>query len=65
MYDFDFDIIAVSETWLKDNIGDDDISLAGYQIPFYRHRPTRGGGVMLYIKEGLPAIHKKEYENNN
>ncbi len=65
VYDFDFDIIAVSETWLKDTIGDDDISLAGYQIPFYRHRPTRGGGVMVYVKEGLPAVHRKEFENNN
>ncbi len=65
VYDFDFDIIAVSETWLKDNIGDHDISLAGYQVPFYRHRPTRGGGVMLYVKEGIPCVHKTEFENNN
>ncbi len=65
VYDFDFDLIAVSETWLKDNIGDDDISLAGYQVPFYRHRQTRGGGVMLYVKEGISAVHKKELENDN
>ncbi len=49
VYDFDFDIIAVSETWLKDNVGDDDISLACYQIPFYRHRPTRGGGCNVVL----------------
>ncbi len=59
VYDFDFDIIAVSETWLKDNIGDDDISLAGYQIPFYRHRPTRGGVLCYMLKKGYQLFIRK------
>ncbi len=40
----DFDIIAISETWLKDNINEDVLKLEGYQIPFFKNRQSRGGG---------------------
>ena len=48
VYTNDFDIIAISETWLKDNVREDALDLAGYQKPIYKNRASRGGGVMLY-----------------
>lgn len=46
----DYDIIGVTETWLGPNISDNSVSIKGYK--FIRlDRPTRGGGVGMYIKE--------------
>ncbi len=65
VFEGDFDVIAISESWLKDNVRDDVLSLAGYQIPFFKNRQSRGGGVMLYVKEEIGAIHRDDLEKNN
>nr|CAI5823600.1 unnamed protein product [Callosobruchus analis] len=44
----DFDFIALSETWLNNNIVDSVIALNGYKI-FRTDRGGRGGGVALYV----------------
>nr|CAI5834332.1 unnamed protein product [Callosobruchus analis] len=44
----DFDFIALSETWLNNNIVDSVIALKGYKI-FRTDRGGRGGGVALYV----------------
>ncbi len=62
VYTNDFDIIAISETWLKDNVREDALDLAGYQRPIYKNRTSRGGGVMLYVKEEIGAIHRTDLE---
>ncbi len=62
VYINEFDIIAIGETWLSDNISDADLTLNGYHIPFYKHRGARGGGVMLYVKEHIGAIHRTDLE---
>ena len=36
VYDNEFDVIAVSETWLKDNVTEESLSLNGYQMPFFK-----------------------------
>ncbi len=43
VYINEFDIIAISETWLKDNVRDDALDLAGYQLPICKNRQSRGG----------------------
>ena len=48
----EFDIIAISETWLHENIYDNEILPAGYTL-FRSDRGTKGGGVMLAIKDEL------------
>ena len=53
VYINDFDVIAISETWLKDNVREDALDLAGYQLPICKNRATRGGGVMLYVPPTL------------
>ena len=44
-----FDVIAVSETWLNDDMNMNDFALDNYSI-FNINRPhKRGGGVLLYV----------------
>ena len=49
--DFKFDIIACSETWLSDS-NYNCFPLPGYTF-LSRHRPGKGGGVGLYLREKL------------
>lgn len=62
IHDHDFDIVAITETWL--NI-DNDSTL--YSIPDYnfirKDRETRGGGVAFYIKKNIKfsEIHSANF----
>lgn len=50
----DPDIIAISESWTHCDILTSEISLKGYLPPFRKDRVNgRGGGVLLYFREGL------------
>ena len=51
----EFDFIGIAETWLKDYHYNTEFAPTGYQI-FRNDRPTRGGGVLLMIKEELKAV---------
>ena len=54
MYSSDFQIIAITETWLKDYILNNEILPTGYVI--YRNdRQSRGGGVMLAIDNNITS----------
>lgn len=60
----DYDVIAVSETWLTPNILTDDISLDGYTfLRRDRNRAGRGGGVGIYIKNNYQYISLENNEN--
>ena len=57
------DIIGITETWTKPNVGDAEFGLAGYNM-FRKDRLVKrggggggggGGGVMLYFKEHIQA----------
>nr|CAI5825561.1 unnamed protein product [Callosobruchus analis] len=50
-----YDIIAVTETWLTDNIADSAISIVGYTI-FRYDRLSRGGGIAVYVKTNIKAV---------
>lgn len=50
----EYDVIGISESWLHPGINSDVISLEGYN--FYRQdRTGRGGGVGVYVREGIRA----------
>ena len=51
--DFPFDVIAVSETWLKDNETSSSYSIDGYSSFQCSRLNKTGGGVALYINETL------------
>ena len=53
------DVIGVTESWAHEGIKDEEISLEGYNL--YRYRDpgrvdTRGGGVLLYLKDYLRSV---------
>ena len=53
-YSFCYDIIAISETWLSDSIFNNEILPSNFTI--YRcDRRSRGGGVMLAVKDDIPS----------
>ena len=58
---FHFDIIALSETWLKDNKHQINyVQIAGYNTVF-RHREAKGGGgVGFYIKDHMHYKIRKD-----
>lgn len=55
-----FDMIAVTETWLNDNISDEELADDNYNI-FRRDRDLiqtkkkDGGGVLLLVRDNLSA----------
>ena len=49
-------IIGIIESWANNDITDADLGLEGYVLLFRKYRiGRRGGGVLLYIKETIPA----------
>ncbi|XP_055628243.1 uncharacterized protein LOC129769796 [Toxorhynchites rutilus septentrionalis] len=47
------DILCVSETWLNENIDNSIISIDGYNIVRHDRVGLLGGGVLIYIKNGI------------
>ena len=46
-----YDIIAVTETWAHTEIRDTELLIEGFNMYRVDRKVTRGGGVVLYIKE--------------
>nr|VZI45535.1 unnamed protein product [Spirometra erinaceieuropaei] len=47
------DVLAVTETWLSGTISDNEVASPGYQI-YRRDREHRqGGGIVVYVNDGL------------
>ena len=60
MYTYKFDIMTLSETWLKHDANLlKYVKIHGYK-PEYNHRPTRGGGVGMFIREELKYKVRKD-----
>ena len=49
----EYDVISVTETWATAEIGDAELSIEGFSMYRVDRNVTRGGGVVLYIKENL------------
>ena len=58
------DIIGITETWLKADILDSEISLENYTLFRHDREDARGGGVMLYVKNNLKVTHRDDATNN-
>lgn len=52
-----FDIIAVSESWLKPYIPSSEVTLQGYQLFRNDRLQKTGGGVAVYVKDCIKVKH--------
>jgi hypothetical protein len=54
VYAENLDVISVTETWLSDNVSDNEILPSGYNI-IRKDKPSNkhGGGVLLALREGI------------
>jgi hypothetical protein len=61
-----FELFAITETWLNNQISNDDLCIPGFHAIVRKDRPnTRGGGVALYITQSLAFKRRNDLENNN
>ena len=62
--EYQFDIIAMSETWLKNNRKLlDYVDIPGYNLEYANRDNKRGGGVGVYIKETFTYTERKDIIN--
>ena len=59
------DIAAVRESWLHNNIDDDQIAINGYTIYRKDRLHGRGGGVCMYQLQEIPGNRRTDLENPN
>ena len=61
---YDIDILALSETFLNDNITDSHVSIDGYKL-FRKDRVDRiGGGVAFYVRNGIEVTPEDTLNNS-
>ena len=61
---YGFDVVTLSETWLKDNPHLlSHICIPGYANEFRNRDKVRGGGVGAYIKESVKYKKRKDIES--
>ena len=56
------DIVVITETKLDDSYPDSQFFIDGFSKPYRMDRNKHGGGVLIYIKEGIPR--KQLYKHN-
>jgi len=60
-----FDIVTLSETWLNNDITNDQIKMQSFQEPIRCDRTTgTGGGVAVYIKNNMPYKERPDLHVN-
>ena len=47
------DILAITETKLDESYTTNMLDIEGYSLPYRRDRNVNGGGVLVYVKEGI------------
>ena len=59
-----FDIITLSETWLKDNVNLlNSVGIPGYNKNFRNRDRVKGGGVGYYVKSDIDVKERKDLTN--
>lgn len=61
LLDIEPDFAALTETWLNSDIVDSELTPPNYNI-IRKDRPTRGGGVALLVKRGIPFMALPDVE---
>ena len=58
-FNYKFDVIALSETWLKSKFNIEDYALDGYKTPHLQNRECRAGGGVLCQRKCIKQSCKK------
>ena len=61
--DNSLDVFIVSETWLS-KVTDAEITIPGYSV-VRKERNSRGGGVAMFIRDGIPFKTRMDITDNN
>lgn len=61
--DFHYDIIAIGESKLGDNVEEKKLAISGYSKPLRLDRPTGGGGVAMYVSNRV-GFKQLEFPNH-
>lgn len=56
LHSYDFDIIALTETWLDSSVFDNEICSSKYYVYRQDRERKRGGGVLIAVKCGLTVL---------
>ena len=60
-----FDILTFSETWLNNSVNDSEVIIDSFSHPERKDRASDNhGGVLVYVKEGLPYKRRIDLEIN-
>ena len=51
----EIDILMISETKLDDTFPTSQFLMQGYSTPFRKDRTSKGGGILLYVREDMPC----------
>jgi hypothetical protein len=62
MNDSEFDVICLSETWLKPNIAENKVKIQGYELERKDRLEIGSGGVGIYVSDRMPYSRRKQYE---
>ena len=58
-----YDLLILSESWLKPEIKSDSIGLTNFHSPFRRDRCDRpGGGVVIYVRDNIYCKRRSDLE---
>ena len=63
--DNNFDLVALSETWLSTEISDDVLKTSGYPFVMRKDRNRHGGGIALLISESMAVTRLNNIEPDN
>ena len=53
------DIIMISEAKIDDTFPQNQFLMEGYSTPFTLDRNAQGGGIIIYIRDGIPSKELK------
>ena len=67
LFESELDILSISETKLCDEFPYSRFVLSGYYNPaqFRKDRTTLGGGLIVYVRNGIPVKRVKTFEPPN
>ena len=67
LFESELDILAISETKLCDEFPDSQFVIEGYYHPaqFRKDRTAHGGGLIVYVRNGIPVRRVKTFEPPN